>query len=58
MKKLRDFECVDCGTFEQFVRDNRKTVICKCGNIADRKISAAKYFQNTTGKSPSLKNRA
>lgn len=57
MKKLRDFHCANCGkVFEALVTDNVKRGQCDCGGIANRKVNAAKYFYNTVGKSPSLKN--
>lgn len=40
---------------ETFVKDEEKEVKCECGGIAVRQLSAPKCFQNTTGKSPSLK---
>ena len=53
MKKIRSFKCDDCGPFERLVRDEVKHVDCKCNKAANRVISAARYFSNTTGKSPS-----
>ena len=57
MKKLRDFHCADCGTFESFVFDTRKTAICKCGNIAERLVSSPKVKGNTVGLSPSFSSK-
>lgn len=58
MKKIRDFRCQGCSyTFERWVGDTKKTVMCKCGAIADRVLSAPKVIGNTTGKSPSFSNR-
>jgi hypothetical protein len=54
MKKLRDFLCANCGTFERFVPDTKLSVICKCGSEADRLVSAPKVKGNTTGGSPSF----
>ncbi len=53
MKKLRNFLCSSCGLFERFVDDDIKEIECKCGEKAQRQLSAPKCFQNTTGKSPS-----
>ena len=55
MKKLRDFECANCGhCFEEFTLDDVTSIQCKsCGSRASRLVSAARYFDNTTGGSPS-----
>jgi hypothetical protein len=53
MKKLHNFKCKQCGVFERLVNDNDRKVKCDCGKVADRTASAAKYFQNSTGRSPS-----
>ena len=55
MLKLRDFQCA-CGVvIEDLVKDDTKEVQCKCGKSAPRKVSAARYYGNTVGSSPSLK---
>jgi len=55
MKKIRDFKCDTCGhKFEAFVIDVQEMIACvKCGAEAYKKMSAARYFGNTVGKSPS-----
>ena len=53
MKKIRDFECANCGKFERLVTDKQSSLVCKCGDNAYRLVSAARYFNNTTGVSPS-----
>lgn len=53
MKKLRKFDCVNCGESEHFVKDDEVTVNCNCGRKAVKKLSAPKYWGNTTGKAPS-----
>lgn len=55
MKKLRNFECDQCGVFERFAKDNDNHVKCECGLLAFRMLSAPKYFSNTTGKSPATR---
>jgi hypothetical protein len=57
MKKLRDFLCANCGTFERLVKDKQSSLVCKCGDNAYRLVSTPKCFQNTTGKSPSASNK-
>jgi hypothetical protein len=57
MKKLRDFNCSNCGVFEKFVPDTKLVVLCKCGDQAHRLVSAPRCFQNTVGKSPSSSAR-
>ncbi len=52
MKKIRNFYCDHCGTFERFVEDEERVVNCNCGRKSARQLSAPKCFQNTTGKSP------
>jgi hypothetical protein len=55
MKKLRLFKCQECGEqAERFVKDEVQTVKCECLAIMTRQVSAAKYFGNTVGKSPSF----
>jgi len=54
MKKLRNFQCPKCGVFEVFSEDNKLSAKCECGETAKRITSAARYFGNTTGKSPSV----
>ena len=56
MKKIRQFNCNYCGTFERLVVDDTKRLECKCGKLAERLISAGRYFSNTTGRSPSAKS--
>lgn len=56
MRKLRNFICSKSNiVFERFVNDDTAELECKCGAIANRTLSAPKYFSNTTGKSPSCK---
>ena len=59
MKKLRDFSCDKCThKFESFVEDSQVMLACiKCGSEAYRRLSAPKCFQNTVGKSPSVKGQ-
>ena len=59
MKKLRDFSCDKCThKFESFVEDSQVMLSCiKCGSEAYRRLSAPKCFQNTVGKSPSVKGQ-
>ncbi len=55
MKKLRRFKCGSCQRqYEQLVEDDVIKVECECKREAVRVVSAAKYFGNTTGKSPSV----
>jgi hypothetical protein len=56
MKKIRTFNCKNCGTFERLISDDVRLLECKCGGVANRSISAARYFSNTTGRSPSAKS--
>ena len=58
MKKLRDFYCGDCGTFERLVKDKQSSLVCKCGGTAYRQVSAPKVIGNTTGASPSFSNKS
>lgn len=56
MRKLRNFKCQKSNVlFERFVNDDIDKLLCKCGVIASRTLSAPKCFSNTTGKSPSCK---
>ncbi len=55
MLKLRDFKCSCGAVIEDLVRDDTKQITCKCGKIAALKVSAARYYDNTVGSSPSLK---
>ena len=34
--RLWDFECKDCGIFEDIVESGETEVTCKCGETADR----------------------
>ena len=52
-KKIRSFKCINGYKFDRMVTDDIKTVNCECGEQAKRIPSAARYFSNTTGKSPS-----
>lgn len=52
MKKLRNFKCQSGAIIERLVVDGITIVKCECGCEARRDISAARYFGNTTGKSP------
>ena len=54
MKKLRIFLCVSGVKIERLVEDDVTKIKCKCKSEAVRVVSAAKYFSNTTGKSPSV----
>jgi hypothetical protein len=54
MKKIRQFKCQVCDEYsENYVEDNVKEFMCDCGGVKLRMISAPRYFNNTTGKSPS-----
>lgn len=54
MKKLRLFRCGSCGKqYEKLVGDDVQAIECECKAKAARIVSAARYFGNTTGKSPS-----
>lgn len=56
MKKLRQFMCTSSQTIiERFARDDQLNAKCKCGSMALKQLSAPKCFQNTTGKSPSVR---
>ena len=55
MKKIRAFKCANNHTFEHMVTDDQLIAQCECGELANRVISAARYFSNTTGKSPSAR---
>lgn len=52
MKKLRNFKCQSGAIIERLVVDGVTVTKCKCGEEAKKDISAARYFGNTTGKSP------
>lgn len=52
-KKIRSFKCINGYTFDRMVTDDVLKVRCDCGEVANRIVSAARYFSNTTGKSPS-----
>ena len=51
-KKIRSFQCKGYK-FDRMVTDDVLKVKCECGETANRIVSAARYFSNTTGKSPS-----
>jgi len=53
MKKIRNFKCETGAIIERLVKDDCKSTLCKCGEVAIKTISAARYFSNTVGKSPS-----
>ena len=53
MKKLRMFKCKSGVTVERLVVDDVTSVKCDCGEQATKAITSTRYFQNTTGKSPS-----
>ncbi len=53
LKKLRKFKCKTGEVIERFAHDDQNEVKCKCGEVAAKTISAARYFSNTVGKSPS-----
>ena len=55
MLKLRDFKCSCGAVIEDLVKDDTKEIQCKCGKKAALKVSAARYYDNTVGSSPSLK---
>jgi len=42
--RLWDFECKDCGIFEDIVESGETTVTCKCGKIADRIFTPSGMF--------------
>ena len=57
MLKFRDHRCQTCLKItERMMRDNIKNILCECGGVATRILSAPKCFQNTTGRSPSASN--
>jgi len=53
MKKLRKFKCKSGAIIEKFANDDQNSVKCNCGDTAIKIVSAARYFNNTVGKSPS-----
>ena len=53
MKKIRTFKCNKNHVTETLADDLQLKIFCDCGRVADRIVSAARYFSNTTGKSPS-----
>lgn len=56
MKKIRHFLCGFCARrYEKLVEDGVNEVDCECGAKAAKQLSAPKCFQNTVGKSPSVK---
>ena len=56
MKKIRTFSCSECKTtFDRMVKDSELIIYCECKGLANRRLSAPKYFGNTVGKSPSAK---
>lgn len=58
MRKYRDFKCNDCELiFEKRVLDEVRQISCECGGVAIRRVSAARYFKNTVGGSPSASSR-
>ena len=57
MKKLRDFHCANCGTFEKLVIDSKSSIVCKCGDNAYRLVSSPKVKGNTVGLSPSFSSK-
>lgn len=45
MKKIRSFKCSECKTtFERMVIDSVLIVNCECKGLANRQLSAPKYF--------------
>jgi hypothetical protein len=57
MKKIRHFQCLNKHLTEALTKDDKLEIICgECGSVAERLISAGRYFSNTTGKSPSAKS--
>jgi len=56
MKKIRQFKCKTCNEYtEHFVKDDAKEIQCDCGGVKIKMLSAPRYFNNTTGKSPGAK---
>ena len=56
MKKIQSFKCEQSkDIYERLMRNNDKTIKCKCGANANRLLSAPKYFGNTVGRSPAAK---
>ena len=53
MRKLRNFACKTGTIIERLVDDSVIKVKCTCGSKAAKTVSAARYFSNTVGKSPS-----
>ena len=56
MFKIFNFHCKKCDVIsDKLVKSNAKTAECsKCGSKMNKTVSAAKYFSNTTGKSPAV----
>ena len=57
MKKIRNFNCPNCGTIERMVVDSITVIKCECGKEIKRMLSAPRVIGNTTGRSPSFSNR-
>ena len=55
-RKIREFKCECNKSFDKLVYDDTHTYKCECGQDANRVLTAARYFDNTTGKSPSAKS--
>ena len=55
MKKIRTFRCEAGHKFDRMVKDSVREVKCECRAVAVRVLSAARYFSNTVGKSPSAR---
>ncbi len=52
VKRLFNFKCESGEVYERYCCSEIKVATCKCGKEAKRQMSAPRYFDNTTGKSP------
>ncbi len=56
MKKLRNFKCKSSGEIiERLARDDQLNTKCKCGSMALKSVSAARFIGNTCGKNASVR---
>ena len=52
------FKCSECKEyFDLLVASDVLIVNCECKGLANRQLSAPRYFQNTTGRSPSASTK-
>ena len=55
MKVMLNFKC-SCGKVTEERIDNKtKSIVCECGEVATKMLSAPRSFGNTCGKSPSTR---